>query len=293
MQVFRHYTQDELELQYDSAARSPQLTALRDQRAARVDAEAAHIRRTAKARLDVPYGTHAREKIDVYQPDKAQTNPSGGPLIAFIHGGYWKQRSKDEFGWMAPAFTARGIAFASIGYPLCPEVGIGDIVGAVRRALVHLSREAGGLGFDAARIHVAGHSAGGHLAAMLATTDFAAFGAAPDLVKSATCESGLYDLEPLRLVKVNHDLRIAPRDVEPLSPVGLAPRPHVKINLTVGDQEAEEFVRNTKELGRAWKQRGADVTEVAAPGLHHFNVLDDLGRAGRPMFERVVKVIEG
>ena len=288
MNVFRHYTQSALELEYDSGARSPELTAKRDERAAGVDAEAASIRKTAKSKLDVPYGPHAREKIDVYQPDKP-----GGPLLAFIHGGYWKQRSKDEFAWMAPAFTARGMAFASIGYPLCPEVRIGDIVSSVRRALLHLSREAKVLGFDAARIHVAGHSAGGHLAAMMAATDFAALGATHDLVKSATCESGLYDLEPLRLVKVNQDLRIEQRDIETLSPMRLAPRSHVKINLTVGDLEGEEFVRNTKELGRAWQARGAELTEVAAPGRYHFDILDDLGRAGRPMFERVVKVMLG
>lgn len=286
MKVFRHYTQSELELQYDSGARSPELNATREARQKRIDAEAVEVRRTAKAHLDVVFGSHAREKIDVFPAAKANA-----PLMAFIHGGYWKQRSKDEFAWMAPAFNKAGIAFASIGYPLCPEVRIGDIVGSVRRALVHLANNASSLGFDAKRIHVAGHSAGGHLAAMMATTDFAQHGGATDLVKSATCVSGLYDLEPLAMVKVNQELKIQHADIAPLSPMRLAPRPHVTINATVGDQEAAEFVRHTKELITHWRERGAAVTEIAAPGFHHFNVLDELGRTGRPMFERVVKVI--
>lgn len=288
MNVFRHYTQAELELQYDSLARSPELTATRDAREKRVAFEAGEARKGANARLDVVYGEHARERIDVFQAVR-----SGAPLMAFIHGGYWKQRSKNDFAWMAPAFTQRGIAFASIGYPLCPQVRIGDIVGSLRRALLHLAKYATSLGCDPGRIHVAGHSAGSHLAAMMAATDFSTRGASATLVKSATCISGLYDLEPLAMVKVNQDLKLRPGDIAPLSPVRLAPRPHVTINATVGDMEAEEFVRNTKELIAAWRGHGADVTEIAAPGFYHFDVADEFGRSGRPMFERVVKVIEG
>ena len=166
MNVFRTYSQAELDLQYDSAARSPELTARRDTRAARVDAAAAHIRSTTKVVLDIAYGPHAREKIDVFQPAEPK-----GPLFAFIHGGYWKQRSREEFAWMAPAFTDAGVAFASIGYPLCPEVGIGDIVDSIQQALLHLNANAAALGFDAKQIHVAGHSAGGHLVALLSTDE--------------------------------------------------------------------------------------------------------------------------
>ena len=137
MQVFRHYDQAALELQYDSGNRSPELGAIRDARAARVDAESARVRASARSRLDVAYGPHAREKIDVFQAEKP-----GGPVLAFIHGGYWKQRSKDEFAWMAPAFTAHGINLANIGYPLCPEVRIGDIVASCRKAMALRPRTA-------------------------------------------------------------------------------------------------------------------------------------------------------
>lgn len=287
MHVFRHYTQSELELQYDSGARSPELTAQRDARSQRVDAEAARVRATmANARLDIPYGSHAREKIDYFP-----TSTKGAPLMAFIHGGYWKMRSKNEFAWMAPPFIDRGVNLATIGYPLCPEVRIGDIVASVRRALVFLSSKASELGFDPHRLHVAGHSAGGHLTAMMATTDFAPLGGPPDLVKSATCVSGLYDLEPLRLVKHNTELQIGDADIAALSPVRMAPRRGCTINLTVGDREADEFVRNTIELGEAWRKANGDVTMVEAPGLYHFDILDHFAGPGKPMYERVMSVI--
>ena len=288
MNVFRHYDQATLELEYDGGSRNPELNAMRDARAARIEAEAAEVRASAPAHLDVVYGPHPREKIDVFTARSADA-----PLLAFIHGGYWRQRSKNEFAWMAPAFTRSGVAFATIGYPLCPEVRIGDIVASVRRALVHLAREAANLDFDPRRIHVGGHSAGGHLTAMMATTDFSALGAPRDLVKSATCVSGLYDLEPLRLVKVNQDLKLTAADVVPLSPARMTPLPHVRVATTVGSAEGNEFLRNTTELTAAWKARGANVTEIAAPGLYHFNVLDDMGRAGRPIHAQVLKMIAG
>ncbi len=286
MKVFRHYDQAALELQYDGAARSPELTAFRDARTARIDAMSGRVRGTARADLDVAYGTHPRERIDIFHAGR-----SGAPLLAFIHGGYWKQRSKNEFAWMAPAFTEAGVAFASIGYPLCPEVRIGDIVRSIRNALLYLAKEGDGHGIDPARIHVAGHSAGGHLAAMMATTDFAALGGPGDLLKSATCVSGLYDLEPLRLVKVDKELRISLQDIAELSPMRLTPLAHVAIATTVGGVEGEEFMRNTRELTDAWRARGAEVAEVAAPGFHHFNVLDELGEAGKPMHAHVMHVI--
>lgn len=288
MKVFRHYDQAALELEYDGNSRNPELTAIRDARSAKIDAESAQVRATSPSRLDLAYGVHAREKIDYFPASSANA-----PLLAFIHGGYWRQRSKNEFAWMAPAFTRAGVAFATIGYPLCPEVRIGDIVGSVRRALLYLSKEAANLGFDGARIHTGGHSAGGHLTAMMAATDFTAFGGPRDLVKSATCVSGLYDLEPLRLVKVNQDLKITPADVAPLSPVGLAPLAHVRVATTVGSAEGNEFLRNTTELTVAWKARGAQVAEIAAPGFYHFNILDEMGRAGRPIHAQVLKMIGG
>ncbi len=287
MHVFRHYDQAELELQYNSAARSPELSAQRDARAAKVDAEAAEVRRTAKARLDLAYGRHPREKIDFFAAERA-----GGPLLVYIHGGYWKQRYKDEHAWMAPAFTARGINFATLGYPLCPEVRIGEIVGSCRRALAFLAGKADELAFNVDNVNVAGHSAGGHLTAMMGMTDFSQHGSAAGLVKSATCISGLYDLEPLRLVTHNKELNIRAEDVEPLSPLRHTPQPGVVVNITVGDQEADEFVRNTIELGEAWSAKGVDVTMVDAAGFHHFDILDEFARAGRPMFNRVVDVIE-
>ncbi len=286
--MFRDYTQEELELEYDGAARNPDVLSIRDARARRVEAEAAMVRETANGVLDIAYGRHPRERIDLFQPEAAK-----GPLLAFFHGGYWKSRSKNEFAWMAPAFTAEGISFATIGYPLCPEARMRDIVGSAERALLHLHAEASALGFDPRRIHVAGHSAGGHLAAMLATTDFTELGGPAALVTSATCIAGLYDLEPLSMVRVNAELHLTADDVEAYSPLRLAAMPHVVVNLTVGDCDGAEFQRHTAELSAAWRDLDIDVNDVAAPGRYHFDVLDEAGRAGRALHSRMMRTMTG
>ncbi|CAN0435970.1 unnamed protein product, partial [Phaeothamnion confervicola] len=260
--------------------------ARRDARSKRVEAEAALVRQTANGTFDIPYGPHPRQRIDVFHPAVPK-----GPLLAFFHGGYWMRRSKNEFAWMAPAFTAEGITFATIGYPLCPQVRISEIVASASSALCHLHDASASFGFDNRRIHVAGHSAGGHLAAMMATVDFTEWGRPAGLVTSATCVAGLYDLEPLLRVRINTELGLTAADVEAYSPMRLAPMPHVVVNLTVGDQDGAEFQRNTAELAAAWRAIDIDVTDVPAKGFHHFDVLDEFGRAGRPMHARLMKTM--
>ncbi len=285
--VFRHYTQAALELQYDSRARSPELHHEREAWESRVIPLAQAMRASAAAALDISYGPHPRQKIDLFFVEN-----SDRPLMIFIHGGYWKQRHKDEFAWMASAFTDRDINFATIGYPLCPQVRIGDIVASVQLALRFLRDNAGRFGFDADRMHLAGHSAGAHLTAMMATADIATSEAAPELLKSITCVSGLYDLEPLQLVKVNDEIRLDQPTVDAFSPLRLCPRPGIAITLTVGAREAEEFVRNTTELDQAWRDCGRVVSLIRADDAHHFNVLDHFATPGRPLNERVMAVIE-
>ena len=126
---------------------------------------------------------------------------------------------------------------------------------------------------------------------MMMATDFVKFGAPADFLKSATAISGLYDLAPLAMVKVNQELKIDPVEVQTMSPLTLEPVQRCPLTTTVGDAEAEEFIRNTVELGEAWKKKGIAVTSIPAPGFYHFNILDTFAEPGRPLHEHVVKVI--
>ncbi len=267
--VFRDYDQQALERQY--TVTSADIRPLRDAREARVTALNEDVRATRPRLLDFVYGLHPRERIDLYP-----TEDDFAPLVVFIHGGYWKSRSKDQFAYLAPTFTDRGLNFATVGYPLAPEARLTDIVESCRRAIHWLLNYPSGLRFDPTRVHVIGHSAGGHLAAMMMATDWTRYALPAGTIKSATCVSGLYDLAPLRLVEQIRELCIDAGEVERLSPARLSPPVRGHLVVAVGDAESDEFKRHTAELASSWRKRGIRVANPAIPGRHHFDVLDAL-----------------
>lgn len=267
--VFLDYDQEALDRQY--TVTNEALRPARDKRELRVVAECDEVRRTRPRLLDFVYGIHPRERVDLYP-----TAVDFAPLVIFIHGGYWKGRSKDQFAWLAPAFTDRGFNFATVGYPLAPEAKLTGIVASCRAAIHWLLNYPSGLRFDPTRVHVIGHSAGGHLAAMMMVTDWTRQSLPATAVKSATCISGLYDLAPLRRVRHLADLRIDADEAERLSPAHLVPPAHAHLIAAVGGEESDEFKRHAAELATNWKARGIRVTQPSVPGRHHFDVLDAL-----------------
>ena len=107
----------------------------------------------------------------------------------------------------APRVTAAGALYIAATYDLCPSVTMTALIGQTRQAVDWLHRQAGEIGLDPARLVVAGHSAGGHIAASLAHTDWAAHGLPARALAGALPLSGLYDLEPIRLCYLNEACR--------------------------------------------------------------------------------------
>jgi len=237
-------------------------------------------------RCDVPYGPGPRQTFDILVP--ARKDARRAPLFAFIHGGYWQALEKRHMRGLAGAFAARGIAFASIEYALCPDVRVEAIVRQIQAAFAFLWREAPRLGCDPQRIHVGGHSAGGHLATMLCTM--------ADLpARPAGClsVSGVYDLEPLKRSYQQAVLQLTPREVAANSPLSLRPLPGTPIWATVGSDELGAFLGQQADLVANWRRAGAKVTTVPAAGLNHFTIVEKvadfrhpIGRAALAMIER-------
>jgi arylformamidase len=219
--------------------------------------------RAGRVGLDMAYGPSPFEKLDLFFPASSAVAPQ---LWVFIHGGYWQASDKDQHAQFAAGMLKAGYAVAMLNYGLCPDVPLERIVGQVRTALAFLASKSSEYGFAPDSIHIAGHSAGGHLAAMAATET-----ALP--IRSALLLSGLYDLEPLALLPVGRLIGItSPSDVERLSPIKFKPRPGVKISIGVGGLESSEFKWQSEELARVWN--------VAPPfviaGANHFSLLDGL-----------------
>jgi arylformamidase len=259
-----------LDAQYNNRARVPESAAILERWA--VASAAARDGSPAK-RLDIAYGDGPQETLDIF-PAAAPN----APLLVFIHGGYWRALDKSDFSFVAPSFVADGATVVVPNYALCPTVTIEDIALQCARALAWSWRHAAEFGADASRIALAGHSAGGHLAAMLLSCRWKqlADDLPPQPLAGALAISGLYDLEPLRLTPfLQDDLRLTPAQVGRLSPA-FFPRPKAgKLFAVVGGDESPEFLRHNQLIRDQWGPTAVPVCE-AVPGANHFSVLQSL-----------------
>lgn len=247
------------------------------------------VRQRARCQLDLRYGPGEQQVLDVFAPDPAF---AGGlaPVLIVIHGGYWRSLDKSDYAFLAASFTDEGALVVVPNYDLCPNVSIERIAMQMTEAVAWVWRNAADHGGDPNRIALLGHSAGGHLAAMLSCCDWKRVGRdlPRRLVQGAMSVSGVHDLAPLcGLPFLSDDLRLDAVGARRLSPVHF-PAPHTPQTLMalVGSLESDEFRRQNRLIRSAWGARAVPVCEEL-PGCNHYSVLHDLadpqGRAHQLM----------
>jgi arylformamidase len=236
-------------------------------------------------RRDLRYGPGPKETLDLFLPRE----PAQGTFV-FIHGGYWRALDKSDFSFVAPPFAARGIATAVINYDLCPAVSIATIVEQCRCAVAWIAREGPAHGAGAAHIVAGGHSAGGHLTAMLYATDPAAAGRARDPIAAGVSLSGVHDLAPMLQFSYNTDLKLDAAEAARLSPVRLAPRSIAPLLIAVGGEETSEFIRQARILWEAWpaNRPAGDAAPLIVPARNHFSVVADYADPDSELARRTV-----
>lgn len=239
---------------------------------------------------DVAYGDSDRQKIDLLRP----TRTANSPVVAFIHGGYWRSTrlTKKSYSFCVEPIVSAGALVAMVEYDLCPTVTMDTLVGQVRKACAWIWRHVGDYGGDPARLHVAGHSAGGHLAAMMAATEWPALqaGLPGDLVKSIVPISGLFQLEPLRLVSLNSDLRLDAEMAQRNSPLFTTPSARMPVSVVVGGAESDEFRRQSRAFADGWKTAATSYLETA--GHNHFTVIEAMTEAENPLTATILRHLQ-
>ncbi len=215
--------------------------------------QAAAYRAKARSELNIPYGPDPAHQCDLFLPD---ATPRG--VIMFIHGGYWLAMGRDYFSHLAAGAVARGWAMAMPSYTLAPDARIAAMTAEVAQALYTIRARINGPAI------VTGHSAGGHLAARLACAGMAS---------PARCVpiSPLADLAPLMDTTMNATLQIDAAETAAESPARLPRNPACDVHVWVGAQERPAFLWHARTLSENW-----NCPWTVAPGLHHFNVIDDL-----------------
>jgi arylformamidase len=241
--------------------------------------------------LDLPYGEHASERLDFF-PARVSSRGALPPLLIFMHGGWWRSLDKRDFAWLAAPWQARGVSVALPNYALCPAVSLRDIVQQTCAAVAWLYGRAGRYEFDPQRIHIAGHSAGGHLAAMMLAARWPQWGRQlpADLIKSAMAVSGLFELAPVRKASfVNQDLQLNEADCAALSPARLPPATDAPLIVATGALESAAFFEQQDLMLKAWK--GVARGPILLEGDNHFTACDRLAEPGHPLFEALAAEI--
>ena len=227
------------------------------------------------------YGPDPYQSIALFRPAR----PSGA-VVAFIHGGGWTNGYKEMMGYMAPAFTDRGVLFASIGYRLAPRCPWPACFDDCAASIAWLYRNASGHGGDPARIVVGGRSAGGHLSSLLAVRrDWqAALHLPTDVVRGCIPVSGVYlfgegsglSKRPQFLgpPEQNNDLAASP-----LRHIQGTPPPFF---MSWGEKDFPHLMRQAETMAAALRAAGTSVETMVLPGCDHLGTSGPTGDPNGP-----------
>ena len=230
-----------------------------------------------QSQLDLAYGSNPRQRLDLFLA------PTKAPLHVFLHGGYWQALEKEFFSYLAPAFLGAGTSLAIVNYRLCPDVTIKDIASDISSALVWLSRHGSDYGYEGEGLHLSGHSAGGHLVAMMMSD--------PDiapLIGSAVSISGLFDLHPLIETSMNEKLRLDQQSALQNSPAFKPSMADVPLILAVGEFESQAFHGQSKLLAKNWQPHCNHIHQMELAQCNHLTAIDQLANSESELFRSVI-----
>lgn len=258
-----HAIDDNLEAQYALRKRHPEREEVYDDHLRR----SAELRAAGNCRLDVRYGRGPRCLLDVFLAGER------APVLFFIHGGYWRALDKSYVSFIAEPYRDAGITVVMPSYDLAPAVRIGEIVDQIREAIAWVKAQ-----LAPERVVVAGHSAGGQLAAMLAL-DQAVLDDGP--IAGFVGVSGAFDLRPLLQTSINRDLTMSPEEAVEASPLlrlGRMPAAGALVPFLglVGGDETAGFKQWTADLAAGWRAHGGTASHREVAGCNHFTILDRL-----------------
>jgi arylformamidase len=278
--AYKEFRQDELEYQYNPRVSVPEYPELAKIRAA----QARKVRASAKAWLDISYGNSSRERLDIYAAEKP-----GGPVLVYIHGGYWRSGSKDDNCNFVPTFTQRGATVVLVEYDLCPQVTVTDIVRQTRASLAWVYRNIARNGGDSSKLFVSGHSAGGHLAAMALAYDWEKDGLPGDLIKGAVVTSGVYDLEMVMKISVQEQVRMTAELARLNSPLLHPPLVKCPLVVAVGADEPKGWQQISEDYFEFCKHSGMNVEYLVEPGANHYTMSEHLLDDTRPLTQAMIR----
>lgn len=267
--LYKNYDQEALDRQYNLRLHTPDFANYFE----RWDLLSRQTEKNYPVFKDIPYAALPLEQSDIYPSSQAHSK-----TLVFIHGGYWHLLDKSSFHFIAEVFPADNITTVLLNYPLAPACSMDQIVLSCRKAIAWLYQNIAYYNGDPDQIYLAGHSAGGHLAAMLMTTDWPRFNSLvpENTIKGVCALSGLFNLTPVHLCYINQIVNMNDEAAARNSPVNLQPMNDCPLILAVGATETAEFIEQSTELALCWNQKNCNVLLAQIPGSNHYSILDTI-----------------
>jgi arylformamidase len=235
------------------------------------------VKRHHVYKADIPYAENDFPAFDFYLADK------NAPTVAFIHGGFWQMRSKDDFAFIVPALLKKNLNVAMLGYRLAPLVTMDEIVtdiqDGIRSTVSFLKNE----GFSQQKIWLVGWSAGAHLASMQMNDEN---------IIGITAISGIYDLDPMRFCYVNDQLKLDEEMARRNSPILLPQHPNKIVDIFVGGDELSEMQGQSQSYCDYRKNFNSPGVFATAPTKNHYTILDELTQPNGIILDQLIKRIE-
>ena len=296
MEAWKSMTKEELEHHYSPSRwtkKSLTPDQVIDEYVKNITEESKFSRDNLLCTLDVPYGTTSKQKLNIFEPrDKL----AGSPVFLYIHGGYWQFLSRDQSSFMAGPLVDAGITCICIGYDIAPDASMDEIVAQVNRAVDYVCAWARRNGTEG--VYIGGHSAGGHLVAMVLANVAKSKNADLCLIKGAFPMSGVYDLRPLVNTYVNDPIRLTEDTAWSNSPINyiddiiaVSKRNGIKIKVAVGGCEPPEFKKQSECFYDSLKNAGVSVQFNCVEDEDHFTVNDKLCQKDFVLTKELIKLI--
>ncbi|ERL86758.1 hypothetical protein D910_04164 [Dendroctonus ponderosae] len=252
--------------------------------------ETEKLKKSIRCELNVPYGLLPREKYDIIGidlPDGEQFNPpfeqvvisADSPILVHVHGGYWqvKEISHSNQGFLASVLHKNAIKLAAVGYELCPELSLQEIMleieVAIRRILDYAKKN------KSRGIYLSGHSVGAHLVAALFSGFIQTLSSEEQsLVKAVFLSCGLYDLGPLTSTIINEGLKLTDENAKLLSPqnMELSSPEHVSVYVVAAEEDSPAFLDQSKAFYEKLKNSGFKVEYRLLEQVDHFNAVEKM-----------------
>ncbi len=237
---------------------------------------AANLIENGNARAStIVYGDGAREQYDVYRPvgDDGELLSGPLPVVIFVHGGSWETGDKDSYRWVGQGIADEGFIAVLPNYGLMPERRFPGFVSDAADAVAHARTRLAEWGGDSTRVVLMGHSAGAHIAALIAydARYLAEHDLTPRIFSGFVGLSGPYDFV-FDTELLQRTFAGTPEEERNALPVNFVTPQSPRTLLVMGRDDSTVKPRNTHLLAARLDEVGVPFDTLWVDGTHSVSV---------------------